>query len=204
MGLLVKSKDEGVQLDERKNAEQTGIISGSVCVEEIRHLSPSPLELSEMGLSIIRLIYKQKRPYGKRWKPYMTKGTTPKQVAAWMNEGQAYNWGVVLGKPSGIFALDVDSEEAFDWVEQQGGFGPNPVSFTSGKSPGQWLYRLSTDLLTFTRFLPYSGLEVRGNRHQSVIPPSIHPDTGKEYSWQQAPQTFEDIPQAPAWLLIPP
>ena len=83
-----------------------------------------------------------------------------------MNDGRDYNWGCALGKPSGIFALDVDSDEALAWVEAHGGFGPDPISFTNGNSPGQWLYRLRSDLPAFTILKPCPALEVRGNRHR--------------------------------------
>jgi len=162
---------------------------------------PTPLELSRMGLSILRLHARTKRPYGRTWNQFMTRGTTSEQVEGWMNDGRAYNWGVVLGKASGIFALDVDSIDALHWVEARGGFGPNPVCYTSGRSPGQWLYRLPPGLDSFTRFVPSAGVEIRGNRHQSAIPPSIHPDTGKPYTWRQAPRSMADIPAAPTWLV---
>ena len=46
-------------------------------------------------------------------------------------------------------------------------------------------------------------LELRtGHGRQDVLPPSIHPDTGKPYRWHPAPpQTREDIPEVSGGLL---
>lgn len=56
------------------------------------------------------------------------------------------------------------------------------------------------------RFARYTVFELRascdGHQRQDVLPPSIHPDTGKPYAWiVQPPKPGTDWPTPPAWLL---
>ena len=50
---------------------------------------------------------------------------------------------------------------------------------------------------------PVTVLELRaGHGRQDVLPPSLHPDTGKPYEWHPAPpQTREDVPEVSGDLL---
>jgi hypothetical protein len=52
------------------------------------------------------------------------------------------------------------------------------------------------------RWAQYTVMELRaadGKQRQDVLPPSIHPDTGKPYKWISQPK--EDWPEPPKWLL---
>lgn len=56
------------------------------------------------------------------------------------------------------------------------------------------------------RFARYTVFELRascdGHQRQDVLPPSVHPDTGKPYAWiVQPPKPGTDWPTPPAWLL---
>lgn len=174
------------------------------------HAETPAVALSKIGLSLIPIEPGTKSPVfiqtknGPRpfsWGPYKYKGTTPQQVKQWSEKYPDCSWAVLLGQPSGIVALDIDSDQGMKWVNEQGGVGDNPVSFCTGSSPGQWLYRLPRPLLEARHFYLADAVELRGTAHYSVIPPSVHP-SGSQYEWQQtAPQSLEDIPLAPEWLL---
>jgi len=162
---------------------------------------PSALDLARFGLSLIPLAQGEKRPpAGFRWATFREVGTTPDQVDRWRIEFPGCNWAVLLGRASGVIAVDVDSDDALAWAKIQGGFGASPISFTSGASPGAWLYTVPADLLHVGRFVPYPGLEIRATGAYSAIPPSVHP-SGTPYQWRRAPQVLEDIPEAPGWVL---
>src|SRR5207245_962277 len=47
------------------------------------------------------------------------------------------------------------------------------------------------------------GVEILGHLHLVVLPPSLHPDTGKLYTWDPAynPFTMPAPAMAPDWLL---
>ncbi len=156
-----------------------------------------------MGLSLIPLQSGEKTPpLGFTWKPYQNSGTTPEQVGQWSQEFARCNWAILLGHPSGLVALDVDSAAALRWVEVQGGFRPNgqtPPWYSTGRG-WQFLFRLPSDLLDVRGVNPTPGVEIRANGQYSVAPPSIHPN-GKAYQWQKPPQSFADIPYAPQWMV---
>jgi len=156
-----------------------------------------------MGLSLIPLKSSEKTPpEGFTWKPYQAKGTTPEQVSAWHEEFPRCNWALLLGRPSGLVALDIDSAQALHWVEIQGGFRPQgqtPPWYKTGRG-WQFLFRLPSDLIDVRGVNPSPGVEIRANGQYSVIPPSIHP-SGKLYQWQNKLETIEGIPFAPRWML---
>ena len=192
----VNTTDKGNHLDERTNPDQIGFFSHHGYGGESRHLS-----LSRMGLSLIPLQSRSKIPLnGFGWKPYQNSGTTPEQVDRWTEEYPSCNWAVLLGQPSGVIAVDVDSTQAFRWCELQGGFNQAPpIWFETGRG-WQYLFHLPADLIDARGVNPHEGVEIRSNGQYSVIPPSIHP-SGKPYTWKKPPQSFDAIPYAPQWVL---
>ena len=153
-----------------------------------------------MGFSLIPLEPMGKTPLdGFRWKQYHATGTTPEQVTRWKTAHPHCNWGVLLGRPSGLVAVDVDSAAALHWCDSQGGFHRTgaPVWYSTGRG-WQYVFRLPDDLKDARGINPYPGVELRCNGQYSVIPPSIHP-SGKAYEWRNPP-TADNIPMAPAWV----
>lgn len=188
--LFVKSQDEG--------KPKTPILNVDSDVRE-----SCPVALSQLGFALIPLEKAAKAPHERfAWKQYQTKKTTPEQVAAWANEYTDCNWATLLGRPSGLVALDVDSAAALRWVEVQGGFRPNGITppwYETGRG-WQFIFRLPANLIDVSGVNPHPGVEIRANGQYSVIPPSIHP-SGKAYAWQRPPTSLEDIPYAPRWVL---
>ena len=105
------------------------------------------------------------------------------------------NLGVLLGPPSGNL-VDVDLDHPA--VQRLKGMllPPTPAIHGRPGSPAShYWYRVAEDTLPPTRRLripaPEGGtvvsVEIRGTGAQTVIPPSIHPDTGEEYEWHGEP-----------------
>lgn len=115
-------------------------------------------------------------------------------VDAWkhpMKNGVTSNGiGLVLGEQSGgVLAIDFDGQEAWDHFANEVGSLDAldlSVSWTSGKEERlQVAYTVPKDawaLVKTMKVSPHKKLEFRWNGHQSVLPPSIHPETGK-YEW---------------------
>jgi hypothetical protein len=105
-------------------------------------------------------------------------------------EGKNCNMGIVLG-PSGVIDFELDSgNEKLYW--DLIGKLDTPIFFTGSKKP-HTLFRDPGGLSRRTR----DGLELRAGPHQSVIPPSIHPDTDMPYIWVNGPDVpLADPPQA--------
>lgn len=119
----------------------------------------------------------------------------------------------ILHALSGTCALDVDHLElARPWLAERGVDldalldADNAVQIVSGRAGrAKLLYRMKRPLRTFRP--SGSGLELRcatseGLSVQDVLPPSIHPDTGKPYEWGGGLLgDWRSLPTIPANLL---
>lgn len=142
------------------------------------------------------------------WQKYRDEQPAPFHLGMW-NRAPDANIGLVLGTQAGpglhVIAIDVDTID-FDAYEQIIGALPRSNMSKRGakgitlfyKAPktvktrcyddarvptGQGLPRRLVDLLT--------GFETR----QTVIPPSIHPDTGEAYQWVEGPVDPAELPE---------
>jgi hypothetical protein len=162
----------------------------------------------------LTLVNGNKQPLGKHWQhnPY-----TPSQASAIFKRGYVTlkgKYGSYKVKPEGIgvlcghnakeflFAIDCDGISAQQYLQQLGQL-PLTVSFTSRRRGRcQYLYKLpshryikSCKVTTAER----EALEIRGSHHQSVLPPSPHPITGR-YRWLKSNAEVE-VAAAPEWLV---
>ena len=105
------------------------------------------------------------------------------------------NLGVILGEPSGNL-VDVDLDHPA--VQRLKSILLPPTSAIHGRegSPSShYWYRVADGTLPPTRRLRIPAqdggtvvsVEIRGTGAQTVIPPSIHPDTGETYEWEGEP-----------------
>src|SRR5262249_10387188 len=122
-------------------------------------------------------------------------------IDGWWTADPAYNVAIATGKPSGIFAIDVDSDEGEAALRQmEGELGDLPPTVESITSRGRHvLLRQPAGAL-----IPNSagklglGLDVRGDGGYILAPPSIH-ETGWIYCWSV--DCAKSIAMAPDWLL---
>lgn len=130
-------------------------------------------------------------------------------VRAWFAGGAPdYGLGLALA-PSGLMALDCDPRNGGDqtYPELHALLGPLPQTPTSLTGGGGW-HRVFLAPAEFTAAGNTSvpgklgpGLDVKFNGY-IVLPPSIHPDTGRAYAWRDG-RSPEDVPVAPLpheWL----
>lgn len=127
----------------------------------------------------------------------------PATIREWWQNWPDANIGIVTGRESSIFVLDVDGEKgraSLAALEAQ--HGPLPITLTSitGRKDGgehRWFkYPDGREVRGNTGKLGF-GLDVRGAGGFVVVPPSIH-RTGRAYEWlNKAP-----IAVAPPWLMI--
>ncbi|WP_179400662.1 bifunctional DNA primase/polymerase [Burkholderia guangdongensis] len=121
----------------------------------------------------------------------------PKQLHEIPDNG---NVGVLLGPKTGLCAIDFDGawgRKLFD--ELFGGMAilPETVMWSSGKPHRfQMLFSVPSECWQYLRTVKKNdkqatgkpeGLEFRWNNVQSVLPPSIHPETQKPYHWLASP-----------------
>lgn len=145
---------------------------------------------SELGWALIRL--DGKKPRGSNWQ-----ATEPDEAenaaGKWAVWGEKHNMGVVLGS-SGLAVVEADTPEALKRLKALlGGRAPRTPAVISGRGMPHLYFRDPGGLSKTAR----DGLELRLGRHQMVVPPSVHPDTGNPYVWRPAPWTVElaEIPE---------
>ncbi len=122
------------------------------------------------------------------------------QLEKWAVEFPGCNWGAVTGHRSGIFVLDVDGEQgefALKRLKQQGHELPDTLTVTTGS--GRHLYFRCPQGQEIRNSVSLIGtrLDIRGERGQVVVPPSVH-HSGVPYRYAEPDAPIADSPQ---WLL---
>lgn len=136
------------------------------------------------GLPVIPLVPGQKKPIPKGWTAYGEQGVDPATQEQWLASYPDANIGLVLGRASGLCAIDVDGLDVAtaDFI------------LVKLRLPTLWrrvgakgfvaLFRWQAGIKTFQIKDPSGAvlLELLGPGRQVVLPPSIHPDTHKPYT----------------------
>ena len=113
--------------------------------------------------------------------------------------------GLATGDLSGVFVVDVDTEEAMQLLrELYADHGDEPMTVTAKTSRGCHLYLAMPQDGREVRNSAGKlgpGIDVRGTGGYAVLPPSPHP-SGVAYAWATG-RSPDDIPvaAAPDWLL---
>jgi Bifunctional DNA primase/polymerase, N-terminal/Protein of unknown function (DUF3987) len=149
-----------------------------------------------------------KKPYLKNWPSQPAKR---EQISADIRSGKAKGFALICGElSSGLLAVDADGEAAHELLKKLGGL-PETVAFTSGKQGRcQYLLRVPNEYWSVfktikldTKIKDKDGkpqlLEFRWNSCSSVLPPSVHPETG-EYKWVVDFEESE-IASTPIWVI---
>ncbi len=152
----------------------------------------------------VPLLPRSKSPVLNDWPAWQA---TRDAVVAWWRERPDDNVGVRTG--GGLAIIDVDPRAGGDDnladLEHEHGELPATITVLSGGHDGGrhlW-YRAREDLETFTLA---AGVQVRarartGAAQQCVAPPSVHPETGREYCFQEARGLGEiQIAPLPGWM----
>jgi Protein of unknown function (DUF3987)/Bifunctional DNA primase/polymerase, N-terminal len=152
-----------------------------------------------------------KRPYRQDWQQEtaLNRQTLIKELQSNRAFGYGIRTGVVSG---GILAIDADGHAAEALLQKlSDGDLPDTVIFSSGKAGRrQLLYFVTQDYWQIVKTVKLKTgvkgddgkeqlLEFRWNGLQSVLPPSVHPQTGS-YHWVRSPQDIE-VANCPNWVI---
>jgi len=140
---------------------------------------------TDLGLQVIPLYPKTKVPIGVEWNSDWDK----ERFKTIFKKNQNANMGIILGD---VVDVEGDNEESNEFLANLIGNYPHPV-YKGSKSFHHLFLNPDPSLTRIT----VGKIEFRGHKHQSVIPPSIHPD-GTPYVW--IAQVFP-IPVMPQTLL---
>jgi hypothetical protein len=147
-------------------------------------LLPVALDYLARGWSVVPQRPGAKQPCVK-WKPFQSQLPTEAQMAKWFELWPDAGVALVLGPVSGVFAIDVDGEEAHAALLERLGTEPVAVKALSGsREPCRYhLFFRHPDVSTNAKATPWNAkLEFRGQGGIVVIPPSLH-KSGNRYEW---------------------
>ena len=104
-----------------------------------------------------------------------------------------------LSRPAdfGVFAMDLDGPEGLAWAKSIN-LPESLVVATGGEDAYHAYFRQPADVRiknSAKKIAP--GVDVRGDGGYTVLPPSIHPDTGKQYQFLKSVHPAF----APEWLV---
>ena len=173
--------------------------------------------VQEYGFHLVPIDPGQKFPSAKDWGNNCITDTDAAEL--YYDQNANWNMGLALG-PSRMCSLDIDCHESFQAIIDE--FGINPDELWSyptiqGRDKGRRIMFRVPDGVSLPycklnwkreddRAKSYTVFELRsacdGSQKQDVLPPSIHPDTGKPYKWiVQPPKPGQPWPVPPDWLL---
>jgi P4 family phage/plasmid primase-like protien len=134
------------------------------------------------GLNVIPLFAREKKPIPKDWSRFAEANVDPSQQEQWIAQNSHANIGLVLGKTSGVVMIDIDTDQPEVYDAIMAILPPSPWK-RFGKKGMMLAYKWSP--IKTHRVKNISGetiVETLSSRTQCVLPPSIHPDTGKPYT----------------------
>ena len=110
------------------------------------------------------------------------------------------NVGLRTGE-SGYVVVDTDTEEAEGWARKR--LPETPMLVRTGSSSHHRYYRAPPrkEVRNKQGWRGIRGLDVRGAGGFIVVPPSVHPATGRLYEWAGEFRLPPDLPTfSPAWV----
>jgi hypothetical protein len=102
---------------------------------------------------------------------------------------------------AGYVVVDTDTEEADAWVRAHLPLTPMMVRTGSGSTHRYFAAPPRKEIRNRQGWKGVPGLDVRGNPGPVVLPPSVHPETGKRYEWIGEVLLAAGLPRfSPAWV----
>lgn len=186
-------------------------------------MSTKPIEwyarryAEKYGMHLIPIKERSKLPTENDWGNHTI--SDPEQAEAFWTDNPELNIGMALG-PSGLCSLDIDCDESFQTILDEFGIDADELwkfpTIQGSQKGRRVVFRVPEGAeLPYAKLnwkredddsKSYTVFELRaacdGRQRFDMLPPSIHPDTGKPYAWiVQPPKPGADWPTPPAWLL---
>jgi hypothetical protein len=140
------------------------------------------------GYSPVPLLPRTKRPWYNGWQSLRKLPLAPAGIAKVLAEYPMAGVGVA-GSFNGLVPVDVDAEDAAI-IDRVTGILPEPTVAKTGQKGWTAFYRGQVNACKLKDANGCTMVEVL-TTGQTVIPPTIHPDTGRPYRWL-TPSTLLD------------
>lgn len=131
---------------------------------------------TKMGLSVIPLVPKDKRPLID-WKVYGGRLPTDQELTDWWTREPNANIGIVTGTVSGVGVVDADGQEGINACLTHKVTSPIIASTGEGRH-----YYFAVDRPLGNAVGVVKGVDIRGENGYVVAPPSVH-SNGSRYVW---------------------
>jgi len=122
------------------------------------------------------------------------------QINFWWTKWPDANIGILAGKKSGLFAVDIDpkngGDESITHILNDHNKFPETATQRTGTGGSHILFTYPDKPVKTRRGYPETGIDICSDNSYIVAAPSIHPN-GTTYKWTINPQ---DIKPAPQWL----
>jgi replicative DNA helicase len=132
------------------------------------------------------------------WKEYQNRRPTEAEVRDWFTKWPDANIAIVTGKISNLVVFDLDSKNAVQYAQEQGGF-PATAKAKTGK--GYHLYMQHPGFEIGNSVNKNLDIDIRADGGYVAAPPSIH-GSGRLYVWEEGVSIHEKTP-APCepWMI---
>ncbi len=152
----------------------------------------------QRDISVIPIEFMGKRPKID-WMEFQQRLATPEEIHEWCRV--RCNVALVMGKVSGLIAVDADSDAALQWIKKN--LPESPVGTRTAKGEHSF-YSLPDGMIVGNRArLKGMKLDVRGEGGYVLASPSVH-ETGVEYERLGDWEKLRECPVFdPDWLEAP-
>jgi hypothetical protein len=154
------------------------------------------IEWRRHSVSIVPVLPGQKRP-ALEWAEYQHRRATPAEVSAWVHRWPDAGVGIVCGRVSGLFVVDIDPRNGGDVSVARFDLGRGPLVDTGGGGLHAY-YASPAPPAKITGLL--AGVDLQGEGSLVVVPPSMHA-SGRRYRFREGRALGEvPLPPGPFWL----
>ena len=147
-----------------------------------------------------------KRPAIK-WREHENELVNGDTVVSWFPRSATAQMGIITGKCSGIFVVDLDTHKgpsAMQWwngllAVENNGMDLETAIVTTGGGGKQYYFK-TPDFWTPPTNKTAIGVDIRGQGGFVMAPPSLH-ESGREYVWDAGCEPWDTgLLEAPQWL----
>ncbi|MCE5262336.1 MAG: bifunctional DNA primase/polymerase, partial [Deltaproteobacteria bacterium] len=121
-----------------------------------------------------------KTPCIPEWTEYQKKLPSKEKVTHWFTMNPSANIAIITGAVSNLVVLDLDSEQAGEYVQEIGGLPKSTVMANTGR--GRHIYLSHPGFHVSNQTNRNIHIDVRGDGGYVVAPPSLH-GSGRQYEW---------------------
>jgi hypothetical protein len=168
---------------------------------------------SKLGWYLVTIPAGSKGPTRFGWQQPEKALSDPDAARLYYEQNPNHNVGLLHGA-SGTCAVDIDNVEWTKIIFEELGIDFSEMmqaapQIIGRENRGKLIFKAPADLITHKISWPVQDdprktevvFELRAGSVQDVLPPSIHPDTGRPYEWAGR-SIFDGLPDLPPQLLI--